>query len=89
MPTLIEATDGSDLSSPIVLGVKRGDDGNIYGRIIATALPTMYSTFPEDPPIKEAVTKAIALANSHGITIIKVLDEEHLWDESWGHLYKE
>jgi hypothetical protein len=88
MTTFIDATDGNRITSPITLGVKRGDDGEIYGRIIAAGLPEMISTFPNDPPIKIALSEMKKLASSNGVAMIQVLDDERLWDASWGQLHK-
>jgi hypothetical protein len=89
MTTFIDATDGCSINSSITLGLKLGDDGKTYGRIIGMGLPVIISTFPNDPPIEAAIGQVSELARTHGVTVIRVLDEERLWQPAWGSLHKE
>ena len=89
MTTFVDDTSGNSISSPIALGVRLGEDGKIYGRIVAMGLPEIISDLPNDPPIEEAVRKVSEFAREHAVTVISVLDESRLWQPAWGYLHKE
>lgn len=88
MVTLIDWTEGKGPQSPLTLGVLQAEDGSVNGRIVASGLPSMGSTFPNDPPIERAISMVNEIARRHGVQHVLVVDESRLWRPAWGELVK-
>ena len=89
MPRFIKTEEASLDARSVVLGVKRGDNGKIVGRIVALTIThaglTPTTTALDDLPIDEAIREAVDLATS-AESDISVVDPEGLWQTSWGVL---
>lgn len=89
MPRFIKTEGADPEAQSVVLGIKRGSDGTIVGRIVALTIThaglTPTTTAPDDAPIAEAIKEAVDLAAS-AESAISVVDPEGLWQPSWGAL---
>jgi hypothetical protein len=76
-------------SRQITLAIMRRDDGVVVGRISGLAIGDnglqMISTFPDDPPVTEAIHTARLMAESRRVGV-DVIDVDGLWEEAWGPL---
>ena len=89
MPRFIRTEEANLDARDVVLGVKRGDDGKVVGRIVALTIThaglTPTTTAPDDLPVDEALREAVDLVTSAD-SDISVVDPEGLWQPSWGTL---
>jgi hypothetical protein len=73
-------------STPISMAVLEAKDGTIVGRIVTNGIDETFSTFPDDPPIADAISIASRLATTNKVAV-NVYDPQNKWQKEWGILH--